>query len=94
MEYNARTEAMLSSFKPQGATAAILGAGRSPEEQSVILVEQGNYTGFGFISRDVALQDAASIRQWIVESKDNRVAQSIVTAVLQSPEDREIVYFP
>jgi DNA polymerase-3 subunit epsilon len=93
-EYNARTEAMLSSFGPQGETAAILGAGRSPEEQSVILVEQGIYAGFGFVRRGIALQDPASVRQWIVEGKDNRVAQSLVTAVLQNPEDREIVYFP
>lgn len=92
-EYNARTEAMLSSFKPQGATAAILGTGRSPEEQSVILVEQGIYAGFGFVSRGLDFKDPASVRQWIVEGKDNRVAQSLVTAVLQNPEDREIVYF-
>jgi DNA polymerase III subunit epsilon len=85
---------MLSAFKPQGATAAILGAGRSPEEQSVILVEQGIYAGFGFVSRGITLEDPASVRQWIVEGKDNRVAQSLVTAVLQNPEDREIVYFP
>lgn len=91
--YNFRTESMLSSFEQQGVTAAILGEGRSPEEQSVILVEQGHYSGFGFVSRGTALEDVAGVRQWIVEGKDNRVAQSLVTSVLQNPEGREIVYF-
>ncbi|MBL7851182.1 MAG: GIY-YIG nuclease family protein [Cyclobacteriaceae bacterium] len=91
--YNARTEAMLSSFESQGATAAILGIGRSPDEQSVILVEQGNYSGFGFVGRGISLEDVTAVRQWIVPGKDNRVAQNLVTSVLQNPEDREILYF-
>lgn len=92
-DYNARTDAMLATVKPQGTTAAILGPGRSPDEQSVILVEQGNYAGFGFVNRGASLDSPATVRQWIAEGKDNRVAQSLVTSVLQNPEDREIVYF-
>jgi DNA polymerase-3 subunit epsilon len=91
--YNARTEVMLSAFAPQGATAAILGAGRSPDEKSVILVDKGYFAGYGFVQREASLDDLETVRQWIVPGKDNRVAQSLVTSVLQNPEDREIVYF-
>lgn len=91
--YNIRAEAMLASFRPQGITAAILGVGRRPDEQSVILVEKGNYTGFGFVSRVVPLDSPDAVRPWITEGKDNRIAQSLVTAVLQNPENRDIVYF-
>ncbi len=91
--YEARTTAMVESFAPDGVSAVILGQGRSAEEQSVVLVERGNYIGYGFANRDLVFGDVEDARRQIVVSKENRVAQALVTAALQNPGDREIIFF-
>lgn len=91
--YNVRTNAMMASFGEQAVSAAILGRGRNPAEKSVILVEQGQYIGFGFVSSYQPVEDMDSVRQWITPGKDNRVAQSLVSAVLQNPDGREVIYY-
>src|SRR5688572_17288222 len=52
-KYNKRVEKAIRSFKEDGETAATIGRGRSAEEQSVVLVEKGNYLGFGFFDRQI-----------------------------------------
>jgi DNA polymerase III subunit epsilon len=91
--YNDRTQEMVESFEVEGLDAAIFGSGRTAGEQSVILVEQGKYIGFGFLDSTVTVTDLAAIRARITPARDNRVAQSIVSAVLQNPEGRKVIYF-
>lgn len=92
-EYNARTETMMTSFTPGGMSAAILGPGRSVQEQSVILVEQGKYVGFGYASAGQSLNELAAVREVIAPDRENRIAQGIVTSVLQNPAEQEVIYF-
>jgi len=91
--YNVRTEAMVASFAPAGEHAAILGEGRTPEETSVVLVENGQFIGFGFVPREGFVPDPEMLKKSIVTSKDNRVAQNLVTSILRDPGTREIIYF-
>lgn len=92
-DYNARTQVMMSSFEDHSVSAAILGRGRTPEEKSVILVEHGKYLGFGFVDTGQTMADIESVKQWVRPEKDNRIAQNLVSAVLQNPEGREVIYF-
>lgn len=91
--YNLRTKAMIDSFGPVGVNAAILGEGRTAEERSVILVEQGLYVGHGFVGRDVSLSTLDQIRALITPDRDNRIAQGLVSSVLQDPDDGEVIVF-
>lgn len=91
--YNKRSQAMMGSFDDHQVSAAILGRGRTPEEKSVILVEQGKYLGFGFVDAQQEIHTIEGVKQLVKPGKDNRVAQSLVSAVLQNPEDREVIYF-
>ena len=92
-EYNTRAQVMVDSFAPVGVTAVIHGKGRTIDEQSIVLVEHGNYVGFGFISSGQALKDFKEARKLVAPGKENRVAQSLVASVLQNPGDRQITYF-
>jgi len=89
--YNQRTRAMVESFQPTGANALILGRGRNADEQSVILVEQGAYVGFAFVSQQQPLSSLSVVRPLITPDRENRVAQSLVTSVLQEPDNREVI---
>lgn len=91
--YNQRTQTMVDSFVSGGVTAAIFDRGRDDQEQSLVLVEDGTYVGFGFVPRDAVIEDKAAARSRITVSKENRIAQNLVLSILQSPGSRRIIYF-
>ncbi len=92
--YNARSNSMISSFTEYKENAVILGRGRTPEERSIILVEDGRYIGFGFKDRESPVTDLETVREWVTPGRDNRLAQSLVSAVLQNHEVRDVVFLP
>ena len=52
----ARVEQAIRAFRDEGETVAIIGKGRNIGEQSLVLVEQGAYVGFGFFDREASIQ--------------------------------------
>lgn len=91
--YNERAATMLTSMEQPGESAVILGKGRTPEEQSGILVIHGRYHGFTFVSRSRLPVNLDEWKALVPVVRENRVAQSMVSAVLQNPEGYEITYF-
>ncbi len=91
--YNQRMQQSIDSFFGEGETVAIIGRGRKSEERSLILVEKGNYLGFGFFSEDIAITDFESAKNYIQVSKDNRVVQNLVNSYLMNPRGTEIIAF-
>ena len=91
--YNARVQQSINSFFGEGETVAIIGRGRKSEEKSLVLVEKGNYLGFGFFNQDVTIHDFESAKSYINVSKDNRVVQNLVNSYLMNPRSTEIIAF-
>ena len=92
-KYNKRVQKAIDSFFENGQTVAIVGKGRRPEEKSVVLVEKGNYQGFGFMDEKENISDLESARNFIKPSKDNRVVQNIVNSYLTNPRGVELLLF-
>jgi DNA polymerase III subunit epsilon len=92
-KYNKRAQKAVDSFFEVGQTVAILGKGRKPEEKSVVLVENGNYLGFGFIDESESITNLDEAKNFIKPSKDNRVVQNIVNSYLTNPRGVELVLF-
>src|SRR5690349_18648594 len=46
-KYNKRALTAIASFKGTGESVAIIGKGRNTDERGMVLVEKGNYLGFG-----------------------------------------------
>ncbi len=92
-KYNKRVQKSIDSFFEAGQTVAIIGKGRRPDEKSVVLVEKGNYLGFGFFDEAENISDLESARNFIKPSKDNRVVQNIVNSYLTNPRGVELVLF-
>ncbi|MEI9919158.1 MAG: exonuclease domain-containing protein [Bacteroidota bacterium] len=93
-KYNKRAQQAIDSFFEKGKTMAIFGKGRSAEERSVVLVENGNYSGFGYFSDDVIVGDLDSARTIIKPAKENRIVQNLVNSFLQNPKGAELITFP
>lgn len=92
-KYNKRVQQAIDSFFEKGKTVAIFGKGRSAEERSVVLVENGNYSGFGYFGDDVVVGDLDTARMIIKPAKENRIVQNLVNSFLRNPKGAELVEF-
>ena len=92
-KYNKRVQQAVDSFFDKGKTVAILGKGRSVDERSVVLVENGNFQGFGFFGDDVVIGDLDAARTLIKPAKENRIVQNLINSFLQNPRGAEVVSF-
>jgi DNA polymerase-3 subunit epsilon len=91
--YNKRAQKAVDSFFEKGQTVAIVGRGRRPEEKSVVLVENGNYLGFGFFDQQENITDLESAKNFIKPSKENRLVQNLINSYLANPKGLELVLF-
>jgi DNA polymerase-3 subunit epsilon len=92
-KYNKRAQRAVDSFFEKGQTVAILGKGRSPEERSLVLVENGFYQGFGFFGNEIAIADLDSAKTFVKPAKENRIVQNLVNSFLLNPRGAEILTF-
>lgn len=92
-KYNKRAQKAIDSFFEGGQTVAILGKGRKPEEKSVVLVENGNYLGFGFYDESETITNLEAAKNFIKPSKENRVVQNIINSYLTNPRGVELISF-
>lgn len=92
-KYNGKAQAAVDSFFEKGNSVAIIGAGRKADEHSLVLVENGNYLGFGFFDKHEPIGDFESARNLIQTSKDNQVVQNVINSYLLNPRDAEVITF-
>ena len=91
--YNER--AMLAettiSFKQQ--SLMIIDKGRDIDERSVILIENGNYKGFGFYNLNYQINNIDVIKSVITPMHHNRDTQYIIQAYLRKKKVLKVVNF-
>jgi DNA polymerase-3 subunit epsilon len=90
-KYNKRAQQAIDSFFGEGDTVALVGRGRTLEEKSLVLVENGAYQGFGFFDRAEMVTDLESARNHITISKDNRVVQNLINSYLLNPRGVDVI---
>ncbi|HYF67883.1 MAG TPA: exonuclease domain-containing protein [Ohtaekwangia sp.] len=92
-KYNKRLMKAINSFTTQGNSAAIIGRGRNSDEQSLILVDKGNYFGFGYFNRDVSITDFESAKTFVRSSVQTPTVQNLINSYLTNPRGTNIVMF-
>jgi len=92
-KYNKRIEKALRTFKEAGETAAIIGKGRNNEEQSLVLVDNGTYVGYGFFDNDSSISDFESARQFVKTGVETRTVQNLINAYITNPRGTKVVVF-
>ena len=76
--YNARVQEAVQWVRKALPTMVLIDQGRTVEEQSCILIEEGIYKGMGYFSRDQELQDLKSFRKCIEPYPDNDYIRNLV----------------
>jgi DNA polymerase III subunit epsilon len=92
-KYNKRIQRAIDSFFEKGDSLAIIGKGRASDENSLVLVENGNYLGFGYFSKDERIGDFESAKHYIKLSKENKIAQNLINSYLLNPLEAEVLVF-
>lgn len=92
-KYNRRIDSAIRSFHEKGNSVAIIGQGRSLDEQSLVLVEEGNYFGFGFFDRAVSISDMESARTFVRKSPETPTVQNLINSYLMNPRGSEVITF-
>lgn len=85
-EFNQRLLEALQAIRADSQTYCLLGRGRSYNERSVVLIENGKYMGFGFYDDEQQFETVDSVRSIIREYPDSPDAQRIIN---QFSEKRE-----
>ena len=92
-KYNKRVYAAIESFSGFGESVAIIGKGRKAREQSLVLVEQGKYLGFGFIDGEVSIGDIEEAKSFVRKGVETATVQNLINSYLQNPRGFEVVWF-
>lgn len=92
-KYNKRAEKAIEAFTTQGSSVAIIGKGRSSDEQSLVLVEKGNYFGYGFIDSQASISDFEAARTYVRKSIETPTVQNLINSYLMNPRGAEVVIF-
>lgn len=92
-KYNNKAENAISSFAGNSNTVAIIGKGRSMDEQSLVLVEQGCYFGYGFFDREASIGDLESARNFVRKSVETPTVQNLINSYLMNPRGSQVVTF-
>lgn len=92
-KYNKRVEKTISAFKSQGSSVAIIGKGRNIDEQSLVLVEKGNYLGFGFFDNQVSISDLESARTYVRKSVETPTVQNLINSYITNPRGSSVITF-
>ncbi len=81
--YNAKCQQAIDEFGQAGKSFAIVGEGRIEEESSIVLVENGNYLGFGYLHNDIQVDSPEDFKDYINTFPDNPDIQYILEGYLR-----------
>ncbi|MGK7397477.1 MAG: exonuclease domain-containing protein [Candidatus Cyclobacteriaceae bacterium M3_2C_046] len=89
--YNTRVKNAIQSFNQADYSYIIKGKGRKGTEQSVVVVENGKYLGFGYIDHEFSVNSLEQVKYHITHYQDNQDAQRILQMYLRKNSNQNII---
>lgn len=90
-QYNERVEQFLQRHSYENQHMMIIDKGRDVDERSVILIENGQYRGFGFYNLNYQINNIEILKSIINPMTNNRDAQHIIHSYLRRNKGYKIV---
>jgi DNA polymerase III subunit epsilon len=91
--YNQRVESALLEFHHKWSDMVIIDHGRHEDEVSVVLIENNQFAGFGWMSKQESVDNPNQVREFIRQYTDNRDVQQIIKGFLNSGKALKILRF-
>lgn len=91
--YNARAEMVKKRLQYLGTNLLIVDRGRTDEEKSIVLIENGRYAGFGFIESEFIHSGVPALKQCIQAHSDNKDVRQIINLYLRQGKAEQVIEF-
>lgn len=89
--YNKRAEEAIEKYSYTNKNMLIIDKGRHHDERSAILIENGQYKGFGFYSLNYQVTNIEVLKSIITPMQDNRDVQHIIQSHLRRKNKFKII---
>ncbi len=90
-DYNLRVQLFLDEYSYANQHMLIIDKGRDIDERSVILIENGQYKGYGFYNLNYQINNPDVLRTIITPMGNNRDAQHIIQSYLKKRRVLKII---
>ncbi|MEZ4853928.1 exonuclease domain-containing protein [Flavobacterium sp.] len=90
--YNERVEQFISDYSFQYQNMVIIDKGRSIEEKSAILIENGIYKGYCFFDLNYQITNVDILRNLIITMQHNRDIKTIIQSYLKKNKVKVILF--
>lgn len=85
--YNARVSRAIEEIRGESDSLIIRDEGRQDDETSFVLIENGVYLGFGYVSEQEISDDLESYRPHLIVQQDNRDVQRILRGFMTKNQE-------
>ena len=89
--YNRRLNKALRSIGGGVDNYLIIGKGRAEDESTIVMVEDGRYEGFGYVNKEVQIEEFDQAHDYITPYKDNKDIQRILRSYLRKSSGKDII---
>ena len=90
--YNERVQQLINDLNFKGSSFVIVDKGRNSKEYAFVLVQEGQYAGYGFAPRYVLKRDVENYRKFLKKKSSNRDFQSIIKMQLHKNRKLELFH--
>ena len=90
-EYNSRVEEFIESSQFESDNMVVIDRGRSLEERSAILIENGIYKGYCFYDLNYQITNIEVLKNIIIPMQNNRDTKNIIQAYLRKHRVMKII---
>jgi DNA polymerase-3 subunit epsilon len=92
-DYNARVEECLSKMRFDSDNMVVIDRGRSVDERSAVLIENGVYKGYCFFDLNYQVHNVEILKNIIIPMQHNRDTKTIIQGYLRRHKVIRIVKF-
>lgn len=92
-KYNKKALQIIQKFEYDKSNFIVIDRGKTEEEKSVVLIENGKYMGFGFVSVDEGIKDIEQLKDVIKPYQDNKDTTKIIRGYLKRNKVEKIIEF-
>lgn len=91
--YNARVNQAFEKYTYKKESLIIVDKGRSSSEKSVVLVDKGQYLGYGYMDEDEQIGDPQEVYNLITMKKDTKDVHQIIRNFLKNNRVEKVIHF-
>ncbi|MDC6352358.1 exonuclease domain-containing protein [Zeaxanthinibacter sp. PT1] len=89
-DYNLKVETAITAMQSDSQDLLIREKGRNPEEDAFILIQQGQYTGYGFIPKDSSVHSFEDLLAYHSPQKNTIETERLVRSYLLKHPDKAV----